>query len=81
MTATKRRGGCRYCGRSMELRKDGKVRPHGPNNRRCPGSQEAPGGKGLDWLLNHRSVFAEVVEHFWHLEDGDTCDCEEKGRV
>lgn len=76
-----KRGKCTGCGKQIQIRQDGLLRPHGHPARRCSGSHTKPGGDGLDWLLNHKSVFSEVVDHFWHLEDGEACDCEETGRV
>lgn len=78
----RRRGTCIGCGRSFELRKDGRIRAHGPAMYGCPGSQQPPrNGAALNWLLNHASVPAAVVNHFWHLEEGQPCDCEEPRHV
>ena len=76
--AERRRATCVGCGCHFALRKDGCIRAHGSGVYGCPGSGQPPrNGAALAWLLNHASVPAAVVDHFWHLEEGRTCDCEE----
>lgn len=38
-------------------------------------------GDAIGWLLESRHVDLEVKDHFWHIADGASCDCEEAGRV
>lgn len=76
-----KRGKCTGCGKQIQVRQDGLLRPHGHPARRCSGSHTKPGGGGLDWLLNYGAVTFEMSDHFWHLEDSEDCDCEETGRV
>lgn len=78
-TAMRGKGKCPMCEWFFAVRKDGTLRTHG--RPACTGSHRRPRRDGLDWLLNHNSVKTDVVEHFWHLEDGEPCECEVNGRV
>jgi len=68
---------CGFCDKKIQVRKDGKLRPHGSNNNRCPGSGQPPVGfdDAIDWLLNSRYVDPDVREHFWHMADREDCTC------
>lgn len=68
---------CEHCAKRIQVRKDGKLRPHGPNNNRCKGSGQQSNGfdDAIEWLLNSRHVDPDVREHFWHITDHVDCSC------
>lgn len=72
-----RRGVCVGCGKTFNIRLDGRILSHGELRYRCPGSNHPPrNGAALNWLLNHPAVPAALARHYWHLELGETCTCE-----